>query len=214
MAPITSVIEVQYSMAIGTAHAIKQSNSKNLVVVTGGDAGTHEGDFATCLIWASRPENELPLLITVQNNDWGISTARTTQHARDIYKRAEAFGIKSFFIDGNDVKESYETLKKAMDEIRDKKKPVFIEAKVSRLYGHSSASGANYVENEVCPIKKFEKDLKDKKLITDQKIKDIWQNYREEAKKVQEEVMAETDPKGDSIWNHVYKDEEANWRKF
>ena len=41
------------------------------------------------------------------------------QHARDIYKRAEAFGIKSFFIDGNNVVESYETLKKAIEEIRE-----------------------------------------------------------------------------------------------
>ena len=30
---------------------------------SGGDAGSAEGDFASCLVWASRPGEELPLLI-------------------------------------------------------------------------------------------------------------------------------------------------------
>ena len=70
------------------------------------------------------------------------------------------------------------------------------------------------MKEKTCPIKTFEDNLKNKNLITDQKIKDIWENYREEAKKVQEEVMAEENPKGESIWSHIYKNEDANWRKF
>ena len=114
VAPVTSVIGVQYSMAIGTAHVQKrEKNNKSLTVVTGGDAGSHEGDFASCLIWASRPKNELPLLITVQNNHWGISTHSSDQHgSKTIADRAKAFQIESYVIDGNDPIESYKTLKK------------------------------------------------------------------------------------------------------
>ena len=94
-------------------------------------------------------------------------------------------------------------------------KPVFIEAKVSRLYGHSSASGANYVKEEICCIKEFEHLLKKEKVLNDKQIKEIWNNYKEEAKKAQQEVMKEVDPSADSIWNHVYYNKEsANWRKF
>ena len=214
--PITSVIANQYSMAIGTAYALKQ-NPKNtsITVVTGGDAGTHEGDFATCLIWASRPQNELPLLITVQNNSWGISTHYKTQHSEQkISDRAIPFGIKNQSINGNDPVESYLALKQAIEWIRKHKKPFLLEVKVSRLYGHSSASGANFVK-EVCCIKNFEKKLLKENILTEEKIKTTWETYQAEAKSIQKEVMKEANPEAESIWNQIYaNNEEANWRKF
>src|SRR4051812_46831902 len=53
--PVTSVIEVQYVMAPGTARVQKRYGGDALTIVTGGDAGTAEGDFASCLIWSTRP---------------------------------------------------------------------------------------------------------------------------------------------------------------
>ena len=214
--PITSVIENQYSMSIGTAHVLKrESKNQSLVVVTGGDAGTHEGDFATCLIWSSRPKNELPILITVQNNGWGISTSYSSQHSeQQISHRGTPFNIKTLSINGNDPEESYSILKDQMSWIRKNRKPVLLEVRVSRLYGHSSASGANYIEEECC-IKKLENKLKSKKLLKEKDIQDIWKRYREEAKATQKEVMEEADPEGKTIWNHIYaNNENANWRKF
>ena len=217
VAPVTSVIGVQYSMAIGTARVQKRTkNNKSLTVVTGGDAGSHEADFATCLIWASRPKQELPLLITVQNNQWGISTNFVSQHGiKSIADRARAFQIESYEIDGNDPIESYQKLEKAIQSIRKNRKPVFIEAKVSRLYGHSSASGANYVQEEECCIKRFETFLIQEKILTKKQSEELWTDYKEEAKKIQQEVMKEEDPQGDSIWKHIYdKGENGDWRKF
>ena len=216
VAPISSVIEVQYSMAIGTAHVQKrEKKNSSLTVVTGGDAGTHEGDFATALIWASRPNKELPLLITVQNNSYGISTDYSSQHSeKQISDRGKAFNIESLTINGNDPVESYLVLKEKMEWIRKNRKPVFIEANVSRLYGHSSASGANYIK-EPCCIKLFEERLKSQNLITDKVIKDTWSRYKEELKEVQKEIMKEADPKKETIWDHVYaNNENADWRKF
>ena len=217
VAPVTSVIGVQYSMAIGTARVQKRTkNNKSFTVVTGGDAGSHEADFATCLIWASRPKQELPLLITVQNNQWGISTNFVSQHGiKSIADRARAFQIESYEIDGNDPIESYQKLQKAIQSIRKNRKPVFIEAKVSRLYGHSSASGANYVQEEECCIKRFETFLIQEKILTKKQSEELWTDYKEEAKKIQQEVMKEEDPQGDSIWKHIYdKGETGDWRKF
>ncbi|MBC6415381.1 MAG: thiamine pyrophosphate-dependent dehydrogenase E1 component subunit alpha [Bdellovibrionales bacterium] len=216
VAPITSVIEVQYSMAIGTAYVQKkEKGNKSLTVVTGGDAGSHESDFASCLIWSSRPKKELPILITVQNNQWGISTSYDEQHgSKSIAERAKAFQIESYVIDGNDPIKCYHTLKTAIKSIRKNRKPIFIEAKVSRLYGHSSASGANYVQ-EPCCIKNFEAFLIKKKLITKKQIKDIWERYKETAKKIQQKIMKEKDPQAESIWQHVYfKEDASDWRKF
>src|SRR3954462_4746889 len=61
--PVTSVIEVQYSMAPGTALVQKRHGGEGITVVVGGEAGAAEGDFETCLNWSTRPGNPLPVLM-------------------------------------------------------------------------------------------------------------------------------------------------------
>ena len=50
--PVSSPIEVQYAMAPGTALVQKRHGGDGITIVTGGDAGTAEGDFASCLVWS------------------------------------------------------------------------------------------------------------------------------------------------------------------
>ncbi|MBN8537577.1 MAG: thiamine pyrophosphate-dependent dehydrogenase E1 component subunit alpha [Deltaproteobacteria bacterium] len=216
VAPVTSPIEVQYSISLGTAHAQKKAGTKRISIVSGGDAGTAEGDFASCLIWASRKNQELPLLITVQNNRWGISTNFEGQHGESqIADRAKAFNIRSRVVNGNDPIESYLALKEEMDYIRSTGKPSFIEAQVSRLYGHSSASGANFIANEIDCIKEFEKKLLDAGMISKKEISHIWKKYEEEGVAMAEEARSEAAPRAESIWDHVYaNNENSDWRKF
>ncbi len=214
--PATSTIETQYVTALGTAHVQKRHKDKSLTIVTGGDAGTAEGDFASCLVWASRKGHELPLLITVQNNGWGISTAYEGQHGEThIADRAKAFNIRSRGVDGNDPIECYLAIQEEMDYIRQTGKPAFIEAKVSRLYGHSSASGANFVATERDCVKEFEKKLIKDGLLSESKAKTIWDAYEKEAYEAQQIVKAEQGPTKDSIWDHIYVgSENGNWRRF
>ena len=216
VAPVSSPIEVQYVMALGTAHVQKRHQSKALTVVTGGDAGTAEGDFASCLVWASRKGQELPVLITVQNNEWGISTSYEGQHGEThIADRAKAFNIRSRVINGNDPVESYLALKEEMEYIRKTGKPSFIEAKTSRLYGHSSASGANMAQGEEDCVKKFESQLIEAGLLKASEAKALWDKYEKEGSDAQQIVRSEPQPTPESIWDHIYKDSEnADWRKF
>jgi len=213
--PVSSPIEVQYTMAIGTAWAQRRHGGNGLTVVTGGDAGSAEGDFASSLVWASRRGFELPMLITVQNNGWGISTPFQGQHGEThIADRGKAFNMKTMVINGNDPVESYIRIKEATEYIRKERKPVLMEAMVSRLYGHSSADGANFRPEEDC-LKEFEEKLKKAGVLTDSKAKSIWDEYEKQAREAQEQVRQEPDPKPDSLWDHFYMDNEnGNWRKF
>ena len=214
--PVTSPIEVQYGVALGTAHAQKRHQSKGISIVTGGDAGTAEGDFASCLIWSSRKDNELPMLITVQNNYWGISTSYHGQHGESqIADRAKAFNIPAIVINGNDPIESYFRIKEQMEYIRNTGKPAFIEAKLSRLYGHSSASGANFVGGEIDCLKDFEERLLKHDILKDSQRKLIWESYEKEGFDAQQIVKTEPVPTAESVWDHVYaNNENADWRKF
>lgn len=216
VAPVSSPIEVQYPLACGTAHAQKRAGHKSISIVTGGDAGTAEADFATCLIWSSRKGQELPVLITVQNNGFGISTPYEGQHGEtEIADRARAFNIRARVIDGNDPIETYLALKEEMDYIRKTGKPSFIEAKVSRLYGHSSADGANRKTELVDPVLTFEKKLIDAGLLTKVEAEKIWDLYEKEGVDAQLLARSEPAPAPESVWDHVFvNNENADWRKF
>jgi 2-oxoisovalerate dehydrogenase E1 component alpha subunit len=214
--PVTSPIEVQYGMAIGTAIAQKRRKSKGITIVSGGDAGTAEGDFASCLIWSTRPGEELPIFITVQNNKWGISTSYDTQHGeKNIADRGKAFGMRTAVINGNDPIESYLATQAEMEYIRRTGKPVLAEYRVSRLYGHSSASGANRVDGEECCVVSFEKKLVDQRFIKPNEVKDLWKRYDEESRILADKVRGEPVPTPESIWDNIYaNNENADWRKF
>ena len=215
VAPVSSPIEVQYSQALGTARVQQRRKTKGITIVTGGDAGSAEGDFASCLVWASRKGQELPMLITVQNNFWGISTAFEGQHGeKHIADRGKAFGIRTEVINGNDPEESYIKLEEAMSYIRKTGQPVLLEAVVSRLYGHSSASGANPIP-ERDGLREFEEKLLKSGLLTSQKVKKMWSDYEQEGRLLQEQVRAEPAPTAESIWDHYFVgSENGDWRKF
>jgi 2-oxoisovalerate dehydrogenase E1 component alpha subunit len=203
--PVSSPIEVQFSMAPGTAIANKRSGGKGITIVQGGDAGTAEGDFATCLIWCSRPANELPCLMLVTNNRWGISTPASEQHGeKHIADRARAFGIKTAIIDGNDPETAYRELKRAMDYVRSERKPFLVEAMVSRLYGHSSASGANFVTDESDCLSVFEKKLEERKILSRAVMDELRARTTQELLEASKRVREEPQPTGAQIWEHVF----------
>ncbi len=205
IAPVSSPIEVQYAIAPGTAMAQKRHGGDGITIVTGGDAGTAEGDFASCLVWSSRPANPLPILIIVTNNQWGISTSSDGQHGETrISDRGRAFNIRSKTINGNDPVESYRELKEAIEYVRTERKPFLMEALVSRLYGHSSATGANYVSNEVDCLKEFEAKLEKDGVLTREQMEARRNQYTEELAAAARQVRNEPQPSPESIWNHIY----------
>lgn len=207
IAPITSPIEVQYVIAPGTALAQKRFGGDGITIVTGGDAGTAEGDFASCLVWSSRPGSELPILIIVTHNQWGISTAAATQQGpTSIADRGKAFGMRTASVDGNDPISSYLALKEAFAYVRSERKPFVLEAMVSRLYGHSSASGSNFVPGEVDCIVTFEELLEKKGILTRAAMDQVREKWAKEIGEMARKVRDEPQPGPESIWRNVYKE--------
>jgi 2-oxoisovalerate dehydrogenase E1 component alpha subunit len=203
--PVSSPIEVQYVMAPGTALAQKRHGGDGITIVTGGDAGTAEGDFASCLVWSTRPNNELPILIVVENNQWGISTPASTQQGpKQISDRGKAFNIRTKTIDGNDPIASYQELQQAMAYVRQERKPFLLEALVSRLYGHSSASGANLVSNEVDCIVEYERWLEANGVLGRAQMEAVRAKWNQEMADAARIVREEPFPAPESIWDFIY----------
>jgi 2-oxoisovalerate dehydrogenase E1 component alpha subunit len=210
--PITSTIETQYQTAIGTGIAHRQHGGEGITIVNGGDAGTAEGEFASCLVWSSRPKAELPILMIVTNNEFGISTPANTQHGeKHIADRGTAFGIKNRVINGNDVEESWFAIREAMEYVRKERKPFLLEARVSRLYGHSSATGANYVQGEEDALLTFESKLVNEGVMTKKEIDALREKYTAEFLELAKLAKEEPMPDGSTIYDHTYKGQKGKY---
>lgn len=199
--PVTSVIGVQWCKAPGTALVQKRHGGDAITVVTGGDAGTHEGDFQSCLVWSTIPGRELPVLMIVMNNSWGISTHCSQVHAeRNILDRGKAFGIPGEVVDGNDPIASWHAITRAMAYVRRQRKPYMLEPYVSRLHGHSSSSGAARVTNEPDCIPLLERKLVDTGLLDSTLIDSIHAAAHAESEEALEQSLREPKPvRGDEL---------------
>ena len=148
----------------------------------------------------------------VTNNQWGISTPAHTQHGdKSIAARGKAFGIKTMTLNGNDPQESYQGLQEAMSYIRRERKPVVLEAYVSRLYGHSSASGANFVNEEDDPIPLFEQKLEAEGILSRKEMDQVREHYDAEMLDMAKKVKHEPMPDPASIYDYTYANQKGKY---
>jgi 2-oxoisovalerate dehydrogenase E1 component alpha subunit len=209
--PIVSVIGVQWVKAPGTAHVQKRVGGDGITIVAGGDAGTAEGDFSSCMIWSTRPGQELPVLMIVMNNCYGISTPACTQHGEErIIDRGKAFGIPGEFVDGNDPVASWCAIERAMAYVRTERRPFMLEAEVSRLYGHSSSSGALRAKDEVDCIPLFELKLTEARIMHREEIEATHEAAEQEAEAALDQALQEAKPVPEDVERYTYASSEVD----
>jgi 2-oxoisovalerate dehydrogenase E1 component alpha subunit len=203
--PVTSVIEVQMAMAPGTAIMQKRHGGQGITIAISGDAGTAEGDFESCLLWSSRPGQELPVLVVVMNNGAGISTPHKTQHAvKRIADRAEPYGIANNTVNGNDPLLTWKAVEEAMRYVRTERKPYVLELMVSRLHGHSSSSGAQRTYEQPDCVALFEQRLIDAGMIDADTVRRYKDDAKREANDAVIQATSEPKPTREDIYRDTY----------
>ncbi|MFB2934448.1 pyruvate dehydrogenase (acetyl-transferring) E1 component subunit alpha [Aerosakkonemataceae cyanobacterium BLCC-F154] len=103
-----------------------------------GDGACNNGQFYECLNMAALWK--LPILYVVENNKWAIGMAheRATSEP-EIYKKAAAFGMAGYEVDGMDVLAVRQVAQEAVARARAGEGPTLIEALTYRFRGHSLA---------------------------------------------------------------------------
>ncbi|MCD8528428.1 MAG: thiamine pyrophosphate-dependent dehydrogenase E1 component subunit alpha [Chitinophagales bacterium] len=101
----------QLNVGDGIALASKLKNEQKVTVAFTGDGGTSEGDFHEALnlaaVW------DLPIIFVIENNGYGLSTPTNEQfRCERLSDRGIGYGINAITIDGNNVLEVYETIKR------------------------------------------------------------------------------------------------------
>jgi TPP-dependent pyruvate/acetoin dehydrogenase alpha subunit len=192
---------------VGAALAFKLRGEPRVGVAFFGDGATNIGTFHEALnlaqLWC------VPALFVCENNKYAESTpAKQHLPIEDLTKRAEAFGMTSMHINGQDVEEVFDATKKALKHIREGKGPVFLVAESARLTGHYVGDPQVYRPKEELnelrrtqdPIENLRKRLE----LSDEE----WEEMDKEAVRLAEESVEfaknGTDPKPEDALKNVY----------
>lgn len=152
-------------IAVGAGLAIKLRHLHLVVACFFGDGANNQGSFHESLNFASI--KKLPVIFVCENNQYGVSlNVKKSTAVANVSDRAKAYNILGKTIDGNDVIEVYETVRKVVSLTRNKNGPFLIECKTYRWRGHSIADPRAYRTREEeeewkrkCPIKRLERKL-------------------------------------------------------
>jgi 2-oxoisovalerate dehydrogenase E1 component len=127
----------QFLQAVGCAEACRLLNAGEIVLVSGGDGHTSEGEFwealnAACL-------HRLPVLFLIEDNGYAISVPIEAQTAGGSISRL----VRGFpdlhvgEVDGTDLRASWQAMQEAAAWCREGKGPALVHAHVTRPYSHS-----------------------------------------------------------------------------
>ena len=198
-------------MCNGTALAIKKRGEKDRIsVVFFGDGTSNEGATWEAMNLAS--VWNLPTLFVCINNTYGMSTPiACAMKDTDISKRAYPFAMPSCSIDGNNVLEVYNTIKKAREYVANGNGPMLVVENTYRISGHSKSDGNLYRTKEEIeswkkkdPIQAFRKFLLANKL-ADAEDLDAIENAAVKAIDDAEEFARNSpEPKLEDLLNDVY----------
>lgn len=130
------------NIAIGTGIALanKYNSTDNIVVTYFGDAASEQGVLHEALNFAS--VHGLSIIFVCENNELSThSRISERQPARNISEVANSHNIQNLTIDGNNVFHIFNLAKVIVNEVRNEKKPYFLEFKTYRWMEHV---GPNY----------------------------------------------------------------------
>lgn len=131
-------------LATGAALAMRQRGEDNVAVVIVGDAAIEEGVFHESMNFAAL--NKLPVIYVCENNQFSIYTPLSErQPDRPLTDLAEAHGVASRHMDGNDITAVCTTMEEAVGRARAGDGPSFLVFDTYRWFEHCGPNMDNHL---------------------------------------------------------------------
>lgn len=204
--PTTGVaMGIQYQEKEGLIKPKK--GNEPITVCSFGDASITEGEVAEAFQMAVL--KKLPILYLVQDNEWDISAHSSEMRAVDATHYAKGFGLKTYTIDGTEFRKSYETIQKAFQEIREKRSPILVHAKVPLLNHHTSGVRMEWYRDDLDearsrdPFPKLKKELLDNDFSEDD-LKKLKKEAINQVKIDYEKALKAEDPNPKDLYTHQF----------
>lgn len=165
--------------AVGAAMASKMKGKDWVAVAFIGEGAANAGAFHESLNLAALWN--LPLIIVVEDNSYGISvpkTASTSVESNDL--RASAYGVAGAYVKDNDPIAMYKASEEAVNRARNGQGPTIIEIQTYRFLGHFQGDPELYRDKEEVPglrardpIMKLRQQLLDTEQMNEQELEGI-----------------------------------------
>lgn len=183
-----------------------------IVVVSGGDGSTSEGEFFEALNAASL--RRAPVLFLIQDNGWAISVPVEAQTPGGSISKLVA-SVPLLHIeecDGTDPLESYAALKRASDYCRARKGPALVHAHVTRPYSHSlsddeklyKTSEERDAEAHRDAVPKFGLFLVREGILESHELEELEAEVERELLEATDRALAAEPPSPASVYENVY----------
>src|SRR5688572_15839221 len=121
-------------IAVGAAYSSKYLKNGRVAVCFFGEGALGQGlvyeSMNLAQLW------KLPVIFVCENNGYNEYTHFSESTAGDVVKRAEAFGIATDTVDGQNVRDVYTVAKKFIERARALEGPAFLQCITYRYHGH------------------------------------------------------------------------------
>jgi 2-oxoisovalerate dehydrogenase E1 component alpha subunit len=211
---VSSPVATQLLHAVGIALAAKIRGTGQVAMTTMGEGSSNQGDVHEGLNFAAI--HKLPFIFVVENNGYAISVPAAKQvSVADVAERASGYGIPGVVVDGADVLSCYAAARAAVERARAGEGPTLIEAKVTRLTGHSSDDQQTKYRSEEelaseksrDPLPKFRAQLVDAGVLTPEAEEKIAADIKANVDDATDYAEGEPDPDPSTAMRHVFAED-------
>ena len=182
----TGIVGAGTPIALGAALSAKTRHTQQVAAAFFGDGAMGQGPIYECLnmaaIW------KLPMIFVCENNGYAESTsAEYALSTRDLSRRAAAFEVPAFVVDGQDVFAVYERMGEGVVRARAGEGPTFLECKTYRYYGHflgddplryRTREEESFYRSRDC-IERFERAMRDSSMLSESELRTITQEVEQ-----------------------------------
>lgn len=142
----SAVVAGTLSHAVGAALAAKVRNTDQVIVAVFGDGATDQGVYHESMNFAAL--RQLPIIMVCENNGLAVHSRSSDRQSYSIQRHAESYGLPVVGIpDGWNFVGIDDTFSKAVEAVRETRRPWFVEIDTYRYMEHVGTGedyGAGY----------------------------------------------------------------------
>mmetsp|Transcript_25238 Transcript_25238/g.39387 ORF Transcript_25238/g.39387 Transcript_25238/m.39387 type:complete len:397 (-) Transcript_25238:29-1219(-) len=203
------IVGAHVPVGAGVAFANKYLENGNICVAAYGDGAANQGQlfeaYNMAALW------KLPLVFVVENNMYAMGTSVSRSYAGNVYYTRGDF-VPGFVVDGMNVLAVKNAMQYAADWARSGNGPLILEMKTYRYSGHSlSDPGTSYrsrdevknVRETSDPIQAARSRLLAAELATEEELKAIEKEAKEEANAAHKKALADPFPEPEDLYKDI-----------
>jgi pyruvate dehydrogenase E1 component alpha subunit len=208
------IVGGQIPLGAGIAFAEQYMGTQNLCICFMGDGAVRQGAFHEALNLAMT--YKLPVIFVIENNGYAMGTAvARSSNVTELYQLGESYDIPSAPVDGMDVEAIHNSVEEAAERARKGDGPTLLEFRTYRYKGHSMSDPQKYRTREEVneykdrdPIEKVKATILDKKFATEEELKEIDKQVKDEVAECVTFSEESNWPPAEDAYTDVYADKD------